>query len=178
MNPKLKYFIFVASVFAFANFGLYLFLLLRVEDITGSIIISMILYAMFNFVYAIFTVPFGILSDRIGRKKVLLIGYVLFFAVTLSLVFVNEIYLLTVLFALYGVVYAITQSNQRALVSDISGEMKGTAMGFYYSMTGIATIIGGFIAGILWDISYTTMFIYISAVALLSVLLLIFVRRK
>ncbi|MEW5907592.1 MAG: MFS transporter, partial [Patescibacteria group bacterium] len=72
LSPKLKYFIFVASVFTLANFGLYLFLLLRVKEISGNIILPLIIYAIFNFVYALFVVPFGILSDKIGRKKVLL----------------------------------------------------------------------------------------------------------
>jgi len=178
LNPKLKYFVLVASVFALANFGLYLFLLLRVKEITGSIVTSLIVYAIFNFVYVLFVVPFGILSDKIGRKRVLLIGYVLFFLISLSFIFVNNLFYFAALFVLYGLVYAITQANQRALVSDLSGKMKGTSFGFYSSVIGIVNIFGGLIAGILWDISYTTMFVYISVIALLSVFLLIFLKRR
>lgn len=178
LNPKLKYFIFVSSVFTLANFGLYLFLLLRMKEMTGSIVTSLIVYAIFNFVYALFVTPFGILSDKIGRKKVLLIGYILFFLISLSFIFINNVFYFAALFVLYGLVYAITQANQRALVSDLSGRMKGTSFGFYGSVIGIVNIFGGLIAGVLWDISYRTMFVYISIIALLSVFLLIFLKRK
>jgi len=177
LDKRLKYFIFVAAVFTLANFGLYLFLILRARDITGSIIIPLALYALFSFVYALFAVPFGNLSDKIGRKKVLLIGYVLFLIVSLGFIYLSNLWMLILFFSLYGLVYAITQSNQRALVSDLSGEMKGTALGFYYAVIGFVNIPAGVIAGILWDVSYVTMFTYISAIALLSVIFLLFVRE-
>jgi len=178
LNAKLKYFIFVTFIFALGNFGLYLFLLLRVKEISGNIIIPLVIYAIFNLFYAVFSVPFGNLSDKIGRKKVLFIGYILFFFLSLSFIFVNSILPLGILFIVYGLVYAITQSNQKAFVSDLSGKMKGTAIGFYYSVTGIAAIVGGLIAGILWDVNHLFLFGYTSVIALVSVLLLIFVKSK
>ncbi|GAH49544.1 unnamed protein product, partial [marine sediment metagenome] len=178
LDKRLKYFIFVASIFTIANFGLYMFLLLRARDITGNIMIPLVLYVLFNLVYAGFAVPFGKLSDKIGRKKVLVMGYVLFLLVSISFVYINMILYLAIAFILYGLVYAITQSNQRALVSDLSGKMKSTAMGFYYSMTGLVNIPAGIIAGLLWDVSYKTMFWYISVVAVLSVVLILFIREK
>ena len=178
INPKLKYFIFVASVFTLANFGLYMFLLLRAREITGNLLAPLILYALFNAIFAIFVIPFGRLSDKIGRKKVLLTGYILFFIVSIGLFYMTNLIYLIAIFALYGLVYAITQSNQKALASDLSGEMKGTALGFFHSVTGIVNIPAGIFAGFLWDISYTTMFVYISIIAALSILLLLFVKEK
>ena len=178
LNPKLKYFIFVSSIFTLGNFGLYLFLLLRAQQISGNIVVPLIIYAIFNLVYAFFVTPFGSLSDRIGRKKVLTAGYILFFFIAISFIFVNNIFLLAVLFSLYGLVYALTDSSQTALVSDLSGDMKGTALGFYGFVTGLVNIFAGLIAGFLWDISYSTMFIYLSVVAFISIILIMFVKKS
>ena len=178
LDKNLKYFILVASIFVFGNFGFYMFLELRAKEITGNIIMPLILFVVFNIFYSLFPVFFGNLSDRIGRKKVLLSGYILFFLISIGLIFSSNIIYLGILFALYGLVYAITDSNQRALVSDLSGKAKGTAFGSYYFATGIMAILGGLIAGVLWNISYSAMFAFTSAMALISIILMLFVKEK
>jgi len=172
VNKKLKYFVFVASVFTLANFGINMFLLLKAQEITGSILASLGMYALFNVSYAAFVIPFGKLSDKIGRKKVLMMGYILFFALALGLIFLSNIFFLMLAFVVYGIVLAITQSNQRAFASDLLGKMKGTSMGFFYFVTGIVNILAGIIAGLLWDISPVVMFIYITVIAFIAVILL------
>lgn len=178
LDSRLKYFIFVSSVFTLCNFGLYLFLILRAQQMTGSMVIPLIIYAIFNFVYAFFSVPFGNLSDKIGRKSVLIVGYVLFFILCIGFIYISNFILFSILFAVYGLVYAMTQSNQRAFVSDLSGSMKGTALGFYGFVVGLVNVLGGLIAGILWDVNYSTMFIYLAIVSLFSIIFLAFAKEK
>ena len=178
LGKDLKYFIFVASVFTLANFGLYMFLLLRAEELSGNFVVPIAMYALFSFSYAVFSIPFGNLSDKIGRKKVLFIGYILFTLLTLGFVFVSNLMVFALLFAIYGLVFAITKPSQVAFVADLSNDMKGTAFGLYHFATGAITIPAGLIAGILWNISYSLMFYYLAAVSLIAVLFLIFVKEK
>ena len=178
LSKDLKYFIFVASFFTIANFGLYSFLLLRARDITGSMVIAIGMGVIFNIVLAGFSMPFGKLSDRIGRKKVIMLGYALFLAVTLGFIYANSFASLVILFVLYGLVYSTTQGNQKAFVSDLSDSAKGTAQGFYQFAIGILSIAGGIIAGFFWNISHYVMFSYLSVMALVSIILLSSVREK
>ena len=176
LNSRLKYFIFVSSVFAFGNFGLYMFLILTAQKATNSFVIPLVLYILFNISYAIFLVPFGKLSDKIGRKKIIFLGYLLFLVLTLGLVFYSSIIHLAILFFIYGMVYAITYSSQRALVGDLAKDTKGTAFGTFHTAIGLAGIPGGILAGFLWDINPRIMFMYLSFVAFVSIVLLCFVK--
>ena len=178
LDKNLKFFIFVTSIFTLANFGLYMFLLVRAKELAGNFIIPLAMYLLFSICYAAFAIPSGNLSDKIGRKKVLFIGYFLFLVLTLGFIYTSNLIFFGILFGLYGIVYALTKPNQDAFVSDLSGEMKGTAFGFYYFLTGIITIPAGIIAGALWNISYGSMFLYLAAVSLISIMLLFFVKEK
>lgn len=178
LNPKLKYFVFVSSLFTFANFGLYMFLIILAKEISGSIIFALLMYSLFMLVYAVFTIPFGKLSDKIGRKKVLFLGYILFLLLSFGFIYCDNLTGIVVLFGLYGLVYAIAHSNEKALVSDLSGDMKGTAIGLYYFATGIASIVGGIVAGLLWDIEPKLMFTYLTIIGLLALILLNFVKEE
>lgn len=178
MDKNLFYYIVVSCVFTLGNFGLYLFLILRAEKMTNSFVIPLVLFAVFNLVWAVFTVHFGALSDKIGRKKVLLMGYVLFFLICFGFLYNDGIIYLSLLFIGYGLVYAMTQSNQKAFLTDMAKEHKGTALGFYYFALGLVNIIAGIVGGILWDISPELMFAYSAVVGLIAIILLLFVKEN
>lgn len=178
MSKNLKYFIFVTSIFALANFSLYMFLILRAEQLTGSRIIALLMYFSFSIVSSMMAIPFSNLSDKLGHKRILYFGYALFSLMALGFVFFTSIPLLFLLFTMYGLVFAMTESNQLALVSHLSGEDKGTSFGLFYTFNGLLNILGGIIAGILWVVNYKIMFIYLACVSLLVVFLFIFVKSK
>lgn len=178
LSGNLKFFVFVASVFTLANFGLYLFLLLRAQELSGNFVVPLAMYALFSFCYAAFSIPFGKLSDKIGRKKVLFIGYALFLLLAVSFVYTSNLIVFAILFGVYGLVFAITKPTQTAFVADLANSTKGTAFGLYHFVTGVVTIPAGIIAGVLWNVSYSLMFYYLAAVALISIVLLVFVEEK
>ncbi len=174
--PKpLKLFILVSGIFALANFS-YMFFILRAQQFfTGKLSIGapILLYILFNVFYALLAVPFGNLSDRIGRKKVLVLGYFLFSLTSLGFAFFNSLITFMILFALYGIVYAIIDGNQRAFVSDLSsGELRATALGTFHTVIGLTALPASLIAGFLWQyIAPAACFIYASIVSVISVIL-------
>lgn len=184
MLPKhLKLFILVSAVFALANFSYMFFILKAQETFLNKMgmfgeIIPVLLYVLFNVFYAAFAIPFGVLSDKIGREKVIVLGYALFSITTLGFAFFDSMFAFVILFALYGIVFAIIDGNQRAFVSDLATkELRATALGTYHTTVGLLTLPSSLIAGFLWQISPTATFVFGSIVSLVSVVLFaIFIR--
>lgn len=155
-----------------------MFFILKAQEVfTGklSVGVPILLYILFNIFYAAFAVPFGTLSDKIGRKKVIVFGYLLFSLTSLGFAFFNSLSAFIILFALYGTVHAIIDGNQRAYVSDLSSdELRATALGTFHTTTGVAALPASLIAGILWqNIAPGITFIYGSIVSIISVILFI-----
>src|SRR5438046_3101666 len=124
--PKpLLVFLGIASLFSFADFS-YVFLLLRAGtlfDPTEAIL----LYVLYNVVYAAHAFPAGILSDRVGRKPVVLIGYIAFIAMSTLLVVSGDLLVLVAAFILYGLSYGMAEGTQRAPVAGFApAEIKAT----------------------------------------------------
>jgi MFS family permease len=168
LSPELKNIIFIFSLFSLANFGLASFLLLKLNSITESLVISLSIYTVFSLVTAIFSKGMGKLSDQLGRKRIIAIGYSLFIFTCLGLAYLNSFIGVSVLFLLYGIVFAMVEPTQKAYISDYSEELKGTSLGFYHFSRGIAMIVGGLIAGLIWDISPSSMFIYLAIIGFIA----------
>lgn len=182
ISSSLKKFIAISILFYLGNFS-YVFFLMRAKEIWNSIIpssaiaISFLLYALFNIVYASLSMHFGKLSDKMGRRYIIVSGYLLFAFVCFGFIFITDIgkvmagILSIILFILYGMVFAIIEGNQRAYVSDL-GKWKGYSQGAFRAYTGIAVIISGLIAGFLWDADHGLVFLYGAALSILSASLL------
>jgi MFS family permease len=138
-----------------------------------SVWVPIPLYILFNIFYAAFAVPFGILSDRIGRKKVLILGYLLFSLTSFGFALFHSLLVFVVLFALYGMVQAIVDANQRAFVSDLSREeLRASALGTFHAVIGLVALPSSLIAGLLWqNIAPWATFIYGSLVSVSAVTL-------
>ena len=154
--PKpLKLFLIVSIVFSLSNFS-YMFFISKTQTLFPkemTIAGPIMLYIVFNIFYAGLAIPFGLLSDKIGRKKVLLIGYLLFSVTMAGFALFSSIPMFIVLFALYGIVYAIVDGNQRAFVSDLSPEnLRSTSLGIYHTLVGLVALPSSIIAGLIWDV--------------------------
>ncbi|MDP2647957.1 MAG: MFS transporter [Candidatus Yanofskybacteria bacterium] len=165
LPKKLKKFIAIAMLFALGNFSVAFFVLqaqasffdLGVKQTLGLVLV---VYIFFNLFDAAFSEPAGALSDRIGRRKVITIGYTLFSLVSLGFLIVSilmpsntvSFFALLGLFALYGLFKAFVDASQRAYVSDLSDiDVRGTALGAFETLTGLTAIPAGLFAGYLWD---------------------------
>ena len=169
--PRLRSFMVVAAVFSLANFS-YAFFLLKVQAVTGSLVDAILFYLLFNIVYAISAFMTGALSDRVGRKRVISTGYLLFAVLCLSLIFVNDLVMLAGLFIVYGLVFGFVEGPQRALVADLaSSELKGTAMGTYHTSVGLAKLPSSIIAGVLWGFGSQYTFLFGAALAATALVL-------
>ena len=147
--PKpLLAFIGIASIFSFADFS-YAFLLLRAGAYGTTA--AILLYVVYNIVYAAHAFPAGILSDRVGRKPVVLTGYIAFIAMATLLVFSNLLTVLVLAFVLYGLSYGMAEGTQRALVADFAPpNIKATVLGAYHTCVGAVKLASGVVAGFLW----------------------------
>jgi MFS family permease len=181
--PKpLMVFILVATVFALANFT-YMFFILKALDafalrgIKESIALVILLYVLFNLFYALLAIPFGTLSDRIGKRKVLISGYFLFSLTCLGFALSNSLAAFLALFPLYGVVYAMVDGNQRAFVSDLSTEdLQATALGTFHTLIGVIALPSSLIAGLLWSVTPSLPFLFGSVMSIIAVILFVLLR--
>ncbi|MGN0644727.1 MFS transporter [Gemmiger sp.] len=128
------------------------FLLLRAKSAGFDDANVILLYFLYNLTASVLSVPFGKLSDKIGRKQVLTAGYLLFSAVYLGFAFASTPAAFAVIFMLYGVFTAMTAGVERALIAEIAPpRLKGTMLGLHSTIAGVALLPASVICGFLWQ---------------------------
>jgi len=173
-DKNFKKFVIIASLFSLANFS-YAFFILRAQDLGIAIAIIPLVYLVYNIVYAIFAIPAGKFSDKVGKKTILITGYIIFGLTCLGFAFATQSIYAWILFAFYGLFFALTEGVSRAYVSDlVSPEARGTALGIYHTSIGLMAIPASIIAGFLWNfISFKATFLFSCVVAILAATLLL-----
>lgn len=152
-NKTFVYIIIILGIFSLGAFN-YSFVLLKSSDLGVEQSFIPIIYTIINITHTIIGIPSGILSDRIGKERVLIIGFLLFIISTIFMYFSdknNIIYVISIPL-IYGLYVGISGTIQRALISKyVSQQNRGTAFGFYGLIVGVCLLIGNITFGFLWD---------------------------
>lgn len=157
------------------------FLILRAQNVGITLLAIPLVYALFNFVYAAASIPLGSLSDKIGREKVILLGWTAYAIAYLGFGAVKSSLGVWLLFAFYGIYYATTEGVAKAFVADmVPTEHRGKAYGIYNAAIGLVTLPASLLAGVLWEkVNPAAPFYFGAVMAGLAVIaLLIFDTRE
>ena len=179
LSPTFYLFLTIVITFSLGNSS-DAFLILRARNIGVTLLDIPLVIALFNLVYALAAVPFGSLSDRIGRIPTMLIGWSAYVLVYLGFALASSPFMIWILYAFYGIYYATSEGVARALLTDIVGAgHRGRAFGFYGTAIGIAGLPASFFAGFLWDRFGPQVPFYFGAAmaGLAAFLLLLFSKR-
>jgi MFS family permease len=173
-----KKIILLLTLFALVNSS-DVFLILKSRAVTNSSSLAIIGYVFYNLVYAFASYPVGKVSDKLGKKKILITGFIIYSFVYLGFALANNLTIIFVLFAFYGIYAASTEGIAKAWVSDlIPDENRGTAIGILTMTTSIAIMLGSFLAGILWDKFGSAVPFLLSSIVSFIIALLLFLFRE
>jgi len=150
-NWRFKFFVTIAALFAAGNSS-DVFLILRAQQVGVSTLMIPIVYLLFNLIYSLSSIPAGMAADKFGKKRVILLGFVLFAALYYGFAVAGSVTAIWILFGLYGLFMGLTEGIQKAfLATIIPPDFKATAFGVYNTAVGLAMFPASLIGGWLWD---------------------------
>ncbi|MCL2759043.1 MAG: MFS transporter [Treponema sp.] len=180
IDGQLKLYLIVVFIFTLGNSS-KAFMILKASDAGFNEVNVILLFLIYHLVAASLSVPLGKLSDKIGRKNLLVPGYITFALCYFGFAFAGTKPAMITIFILYGIYTAMITGVERAFVAEIApGELKGTMLGLHSTVAGIALLPASIIAGLLWTIFGSAVpFIFGASLSLLAaVLLFIFMQGK
>jgi len=128
------------------------FLVLRAQDRGMSVIGILSMLVVFNLVYTLISTPAGVLSDRIGRRRLIVGGWLVYALIYLGFGLVSAIWQVWVLYVVYGLYYGMAYGTAKAMIADLVPDaLRGTAYGTYNAILGILDFPASLIAGVLWE---------------------------
>ena len=172
-------FIVIVGLFELGNSS-DAFLALRAQERGVSVAGILGMLAAFNLVYALVSTPAGSLSDRIGRRKVIVGGWLVYAAIYLGFGLAQSGWQIGILYVTYGIYYGLAYGTSKAMVADLVPEtVRGTAYGTYNAVLGILDLPASVIAGLLWQgigpwsgLGPSAPFLFGAAIALAAALLM------
>ena len=150
-SPAYRWLLAGTLLFAAGNSS-DMFLLLKAQDVGMGVSAVILVYVLYNLVYAAASLPFGGLSDRIGQLPLVVAGYAVFAAVYLGFALAGSWPLVAALFAAYGLYIAATEGTSKALMSRATPlTERAAAIGLQATLTGLASLIASSLGGVLWS---------------------------
>jgi len=179
LDNNFKLFLLLSALFALGSFS-YSFLLIYAKEFGFAIAFVPVLYLIFTTIAAIFSLPFGKLADRIGRKPVLILAYIFWGLVCLGFIYMRSYWAIILTFVLYGLHKGALDPVQKTLVSELSPEeYRASTLGGFQMVIGICALPASLIAGLLWDkISISTPLYLSLGLTILSTIMLVFVKEN
>ena len=177
LGKQFSLYLVVLVIFTLGN-STDAFLLLRASEVGFQITVIPLLWAILHISKALFCILGGYISDKIGRKVMILSGWFVYFLTYLGFAYFNKYYLIYLLFIIYGLYFGLTEGVEKALVADIvPKENIGTAFGFYNLSLGIATLPASIIFGFIWKAySFRAAFLTGALISIVSSLMLLFLK--
>lgn len=185
MGRPFTVFLVIVSIFTLGNSS-DAFLVLRAQNLGITVTGILIMLAVFNLIYALISTPAGSLSDRIGRRRLVVGGWLVYAAIYLGFAFAQQAWQVWVLYVIYGLYYGMAFGTANALVADLVPEnLRGTAYGTYNAVIGVLTFPASLIAGFLWQgvgawkgFGPSAPFLFGGSLALLAAILMIFWMKR
>jgi MFS family permease len=151
MDNRFKLFMLVLVLFTLGNSS-DAFIILRGQERGLDVLQVMLMLMTFNLIYALLSGPLGALSDKIGRRKLIIGGWIGYGLVYLGFALSHTGWQIWTLFGLYGIYYAASEGVGKALIADlVTPERRGTAYGLYNAAVGLTAFPASLIAGVLWQ---------------------------
>lgn len=178
LGKKYFVFLFITFIFTLGNSS-DAFLILRTQNLGMPLPAIFFLLAAFSLVASLLSLPMGIISDKIGRKKSIIFGWLLYALVYFGFARINSLNGIIVLFLLYGVYYGFSEGVAKAYVADIvPAEKKGTAFGIYNMVSGLTLFLASLTAGTLWQVfSPSVAFYFGGSLAVVAALIFMITSR-
>jgi MFS family permease len=172
-------FLMLSAIFALGTFS-YSFLLIYAKQFGFAVTFVPVLYLIFTAAASIFSLPFGRLSDKIGRKKVLMLAFLLWGLVCLNFILWQSYFSIILAFILYGAHKAAFDTVQKTFVAELAPpQYKASTLGGFQMVVGLCALPASVIAGMLWEkVSLSMPFYFSLAVTIISSLMLLVVREK
>lgn len=175
LSQEFKRFLIPAGVFALAYFSLG-FILLKAHLLVFSVTNAVLLYALFN-ATCVFAAPLiGKLGDKVGRARIIVLGYAVYALINFWLIFAASQWEVVAIFAIYGLFYAIDESQSKAFIADLEPERRATAVGLYNFVTGVLYLPASLVAGALWIIAPEMVFLLAVVLSLLAIFVFVTLR--